>query len=244
MADISFSSTLFNCAIECALKRQTKACKNKFGAPICYECKWYVQRYIEADPRRVQLFMIEAETKAAILRIESNGLLSGFILAIIICLLLALWSYNYEKGLVDKFKPNHNVVQQTQQVQSVNSLDPEKELPGIDNKIWEALRKTADDLNKGMDTNNDSLVNCIDAAVRFYYHFPNKDYVCIVVNYDSQTGMHHLFNGVWINGSWRMIEPQAALANHKSYYMRDIWGSGYNPARNVVATKQYIKYVK
>jgi hypothetical protein len=34
-----------------------------------------------------------------------------------------------------------------------------------------------------------SLVNCIDAAVLFYQYFPDKDKVCIELNYNPDTGL-------------------------------------------------------
>ena len=68
MNNISTSSgldALNRCAIECALRRQSRKCKVEFGGFACNGCKWNVMEYIDADPRQAKLFMIQADVKAA-----------------------------------------------------------------------------------------------------------------------------------------------------------------------------------
>lgn len=97
---------------------------------------------------------------------------------------------------------------------------------------------------KRTDVNRDGLHNCIDAAVLFYKHYPEKSRVAIIINVNLKTGMNHLFNAVLINGSWISVEPQAYATNHSSYWMKDIWGDQYNNTYNRVATQDYSKYAK
>ena len=162
-------------------------------------------------------------------------------ISIIACLIFAYFSYKSEQELLPKFgliKPKSN--------SSAPQNNVSKSIPNeqVREGIVYALKQTAQDLRRGIDVNEDGLVNCIDAAVRFYYHFPYKEYVCIVVNFNLATGMNHLFNGVLIDGSWRMVEPQAYYKNYTLYYMRDIWGKQYNSSKNVDATDKYLKFVK
>jgi hypothetical protein len=57
--------------------------------------------------------------------------------------------------------------------------------------------------------------------------------------------MHHLFNVVLIDGTWRAIEPQAVYRGHRNtYFMRDIWGSRYDHTLNRVVTQDYIRFVR
>jgi len=97
---------------------------------------------------------------------------------------------------------------------------------------------------KSNDVNIDGLYNCIDAAVLFYQHYPDRSKVSIIINVNPRTGMNHLFNAVLINGSWIAIEPQAYATNHRSYWMKDVWGNQYDNTYNRVALDNYSRYVR
>ncbi|MCL2208965.1 MAG: hypothetical protein FWC19_10115 [Treponema sp.] len=97
---------------------------------------------------------------------------------------------------------------------------------------------------KSTDVNRDGLYNCIDAAVLFYQYYPDRSKVSIIINVNPKTGMNHLFNAVLINGSWIAIEPQAYATNHRSYWMKDIWGNQYDNSYNSVALDTYSRYVR
>jgi len=106
------------------------------------------------------------------------------------------------------------------------------------------LRKVAVDYKAKADVNKDGKTNCIDAAVLFYQYFPEKEYVCIELNYNEHTGLNHLFNCVFIDGVWRAIEPQTFAVGRSSYWMSDVWGYQYDPSFNKDDTLNYLQYVK
>jgi hypothetical protein len=107
------------------------------------------------------------------------------------------------------------------------------------------LQKVAVDLKKGVDVNKDGKINCIDVAVLFYQHYPDKTKVRIMLNVNKSTGMNHIFNAVWKQGcGWWQLEPQVAYNKHSSPWMRDVWGSKYNNLYNLNTTDHYLKYVK
>ena len=108
----------------------------------------------------------------------------------------------------------------------------------------EATLRTVAQKWKTTDVNRDGLYNCIDAAVLFYKYYPVRDKIAIIINVNPKTGMNHLFNAVLINGTWIAIEPQAYATNHKSYWMKDVWGNQYDNSYNRVATETYARYAR
>jgi hypothetical protein len=189
--------------------------------------------------------MLQAETRANKLRTKSSGHHPLFAFLIVVCLFLAFVFYKDEQRLLEYLgeTPANTSIQatstvQAQSVSQIQNID-------LSRVVWDTLRLVSRDLDAGIDVDGDGLTNCIDAAVRFYFHFPHKDRVSIIVNYNRATNMHHLFNAVLYNdGVWRAIEPQAHWKNHQVYYMRDIWGSQYNSNMNRNVTQDYLRYVK
>jgi hypothetical protein len=239
MNNPNFSSTLYDCATECALRRKSKKCKAIFGGIGCTakNCSFDIRNYVDADPRHLRLFMIQAETRAATIRSSSRRHHPIFALLVAACLLIAWNSYRDEQKLLIQLGLKNEVTNTAPVPRTINEAD-------ILGGITYALNQVSKDFERNIDVNADGLTNCIDAAVRFYYHFPYKDYVCILVNRNPNTGMHHLFNGVLINGVWRAIEPQAYYKLHNIYYRRDIWGNQYDHTLNRYVTKDYLRYVK
>ena len=224
----SFSSVLYDCATECALRRRKRRCKSYFGSMACKGCKFNVAEYGNFDPQQVKLFMLQAETRASALHTSSKSHRIFFLAAIIFC----LWS-----GITSHIAYNRRAAQRADAVPQMVVVDDHDHVQATLNIVAEQLRR-------GIDVNRDGLINCIDAAVLFYQHYPYKDHVTISVNDNPRTGMHHLFNVVLINGIWRAIEPQAAFSGDRSYYMRDVWGSVYDASLNRTVTNQYKRYVR
>ena len=97
MSSPYFSSTLYDCAMECASLRRKRKCKNDFGDPICSKCKFNINRYINADPRQVELIMLRAESNVEDIKASFWPVRIIFIIFIVFCLLQALHNYRWEK---------------------------------------------------------------------------------------------------------------------------------------------------
>ena len=233
----SATEALFSCALECALRRRNRRCKCWFGSRACNLCKYYIKKYIDADPRHVELFMREAEFRAGAIKAMSGDhhFIFGFCIAI--CLFLAWITYKGEKQIDANLYSLQNS-SKTASVSSITYSNPEHI------NIDATLHKVARDLDKKADVNRDGKTNCIDAAVLFYKYYPDKSKVCIEENVNKKTGMNHLFNCVLVNGVWKAVEPQTYHVNRKSYWMKDVWGSQYDNTKNKDVTENYIKYVK
>ena len=235
----SFSSTLYDCATECALRRQKRRCREWFGSFACNNCRFNVNRYIDADPRQVELFMLQAETRAYSMKRAGGNYHLVFIILIGFCIYSAWTGYKAEQEraarLAEWVQPKTTASSATTRTISVTSEH---------SNIEATLRKVAKDLEAKTDVNGDGLVNCIDAAVLFYKYYPNRDKVCIELNRNATTGMHHLFNCVLTDGVWKAIEPQAYYTGKRSYLMSDIWGSQYDYTKNKDATAEYSRFAR
>ena|GEM_PF-2029001 len=244
----SFSSTLYDCATECALRRQKGRCKNVFGSMACLNCNLNIHRYIDADPRHIELFMLQAETRSSAIRSSGNLHRLVFMIVILFCLYSSYRSYQAEQSRIQRRSEQSIVTAQaTPQSTPRTAVQASSQAASSSNTIQmieTALRRVADDIRNNVDVNRDGLVNCIDAAVLFYQYYPNKNQVTISVNRNRATGMHHLFNVVLVNGVWRAVEPQAFFAGKSSFWMRDIWGSEYDSNLNRVVTEDYLRFVR
>ena len=231
----TFSGALYDCATKCAFLRSNKKCLNDFSDPICSRCRYYIGKYINADPRHMELFMLQAEQRASAIKATSGNHHFVFAVLIGLCLLFAWSTYTNEKELQSKFPVSNSIGQNKAVIYNPTS---QHEI------ILSTLYKVAEDINKKVDVNKDGKTNCIDAAVLFYKYYPDKEKVCIEINQNNATGFNHLFNCVLVNGVWRAIEPQAAFGGHSEYYMRDVWVSKYDSSMNRDVTSEYIRYVK
>jgi len=238
MENPSFSSSLYDCATECALRRQNSHCMENFGGDTCNDCRFYINKYINADPRHVELFMLEAETRASAIKSAGSIHHPIFFILIALCLVFAWQGYKGEQK-------RNAWASQTQSVeQPQQSATQKSSTVSIYSEIEATLRKVETDLKKNIDVNKDGLLNCIDAALHFYKYFPDKSKVCILLNYNKETGMNHLFNGVLVDGVWRAVEPQAAYSGKSPYWMRDVWGGKYDSKLNKDVTSEYSRYIK
>jgi hypothetical protein len=163
------------------------------------------------------------------------------IITIIICSLICFFFYYNQKPHYEKtenIQKTTNVVKASAKTSPAIEYNKLSEYENIDKTL-----KTVAEKWKRIDINGDGLNNCIDAAVLFYQYYPDKSKVCIEINYNSKTGMHHLFNCVFTNGVWKAIEPQAYASNNSNYLMWAIWGNQYDNSYNCDVTSDYIRYV-
>jgi len=230
---------LWDCACECALRRMYHDCKHKFDSAACNSCNFYIKHYGDFSPTDARLYMMEAGKFAAMEKVDNH---TYWIIAGIFAAVIAFIAYaNVMEGRrVDKIQRELGIGQ-PQKVTVPKVTGPQiTEHP----RIQESLVYTANKLNAGTDVNADGLVNCIDAAILFYEHYPDKNRVCIEINIHPDGRMSHLFNCVYTDGAWKAVEPQAYWKGHKSYWMKDIWGDAYDNRYNVDATEKYRSYVK
>jgi hypothetical protein len=198
----------------------------------CLACRYNIAAYVNADPRQIQLFMLQCELDASMLKNKSDipklGIL--FVLLFVGFLIFGcIWDNNKGREYIKNLKSREAI--------------PTRVEPSND-EIWTTMKKVTIALNKRTDVNNDGEINCIDASVLFYQYFPDKSRVCIEVNYNPKTQWYHSFNCIKINGIWRAIEPQSHWKGHSSYWMRDIWPNNYEAKNNQDKTEKYKVYVK
>jgi hypothetical protein len=180
----------------------------------------------------MELFMLQAENSAAEVEATSGNHRLVFALIIIGCLGMAWLSWDNQQYR-EHLRNNPNdaptwgmYMTQRQQHQ----------------QIWDTLHIVSDYMRRGVDVNGDGLVNCIDAAVIFYRYFPGRA-IRMMENYNRPT-MHHLYIDVWYRGRWISIEPQAHFRNHRSFFMRDVWGSTWNRRFSEDWTHWWRRYVR
>jgi len=210
-----------------------RRCKERFGGYACNDCKYNINRYTDADPRQVELFMVQAEMSAGVIQATDSGHHMVFIIFISLCLLFAWISYRNEKQ-----QDSYTVNSVTNTILSSKGGSTQHEI------IMNTLRQVSKDHDRKIDVNKDGEINCIDAAILFYKYYPDKNNVCMEQNVNPSTKMNHLFNCVRINGVWKAIEPQSGFTNQHSYYMKDVWGAKYDNSKNKDVTRDYLQYVK
>jgi len=144
-------------------------------------------------------------------------------------------------SLIGYFSSNNvtKVAQASTRAYSIPEVRSISEHSNIDNTLCLVAGK-----RDKIDVNKDGLHNCIDAAVLFYQYYPDKNKVCIELNYNPKTGMNHLFNCVFTDGVWKAIEPQSYASNKPNYLMGAVWRKQYDPSYNRDVTSDYIRYVK
>ena len=239
MGTPSFNAALYECAMNCALLRQHRRCKEYFGGIACEECRYNVKKYIDADPRRLELFMMQAESRADRLDHAAKLHRPFFVIGIVFCLLAAWVIWNGKRERQVRANEQQSVVEV-----SKLSHDTPYVAPVGQTDVVNTLHRVTKVMKDNTDVNGDGLSNCIDAAVTFYKFFPDKSKVIIIRNYNTTTGMNHLFNTIKIDGVWKAIEPQAFYAGKSSYFMKDVWGAQYDSSHNVDSTERYKMYAK
>jgi len=164
------------------------------------------------------------------------------VITIIICSLIGFYFHNNQKSHRENIESGQNItntVQASARTASSTIARNTSERANIDKTLKIVAEKW-----KKTDVNGDGLHNCIDAAVLFYQYYPDKNKVCIEVNQNSKTGMHHLFNCVFTEGVWKAIEPQSYANKHSNYLMWAVWGNQYDNSLNRDVTNEYLRYVR
>jgi hypothetical protein len=166
--------------------------------------------------------------------------LNGFAIVTVIFIILAWFSWKDER-LEDEKQIKRLVSSPAATVANPNRISNSNISEHAN--IEQTLRIVAAKYKK-TDVNKDGLYNCIDAAVLFYKHYPDKSRVCIEINKNPKTGMHHLFNCVFTDGVWKAIEPQAYYTNKSNYLMWAVWGNQYDNTYNHDETEKWKVYAR
>lgn len=239
-----YGQSVYECALECALRRKKyHDCRNEFDSEQCWECKIFIRRFMQGqNEAALELYMLQAEKEACGQILARRGRSWAYGALIAGLLAMALFSYKSDKAYDERTARIEADRAQQQRLANVPARagQPTK----VEISIEKTLEATAKDLFARVDVNRDREINCIDAAVIFYKHYPDKSLVCIEENVNKTTGMNHLFNVVLIDGNWRALEPQSYWKGFNSYWMKDVWGDRYDKAFNKDVTKDYLKYVK
>jgi len=216
---------------------------------LCSDCRYNVLRYVDADPRKAELFMISAETQARAFHDASKEadkvwrgmkrLVVGFILIFVGGLVIMGLVNNSYKTTTKPINNSHKTT-----TKPVEPKNKRVKLGVVQGVVDTTLMKVAFDCAAKVDVNKDGVINCIDAAVLFYKYYPNKNEITIELNYNKATGMNHLFNLVLLNGVWTAIEPQAYVGTKGPILMKQVWESRYDPAYNKEVTNDYLRYVR
>jgi hypothetical protein len=263
---ITHSAAINSVAETCSLWRAKKMCIAKFNPEgtlatfssgtdnkslCCNECPNHIGRYLAAAPLDMELFMFQSDkdvrSKLHANRRANRGFWSAVAIPILIVYGLIWLMSTPQAGRFTETQKflhpiawaRHNATPPLQPVQAQSMTTHQM----IEYTLYAVAKSFA---NK-VDVNGDGLTNCIDAAVLFYQYWPgDKDDVCIEVNDNDNTDMHHAFNCVKVDGVWRAIEPQAYRSDNKYnvYYMRDVWPKRYDSNYNRDGWYLYGKYVK
>lgn len=165
--------------------------------------------------------------------------LNGFAIVTVVFLILA--GFSWKDG---KSKDEKQIIKLASPATTVTRSNITSNINTSERaNIEQTLRIVAEKCGK-TDVNKDGLYNCIDAAVLFYKHYPDKNKVCIEVNVNPKTGMNHLFNCVFTDGVWKAIEPQAYYTNKSNYFMWAVWGSQYDNKYNCDETEKWKMYAR
>ena len=238
--EIKSSNAIYNVAMECSLRRANKKCREHLHSAKCYSCHHYVGRYIDADPRHIDLYMYQADIEVSSMKssLFHNTLRSLIVIAFAIGIIAGAF---YILRLPPPAQRNAQRFNQPTSMQQHNTTAHQR--------IEATLHRVARDIRAGRDMTGNGKVNCEDAAILFYMYYPIREHVRIMSNDNPRTGMRHAFNAVLIDGRWRTIEPLAYTAGwqyHKggTYFMRDIWGRRYNTRLSVCAWNDYGRFVR
>jgi hypothetical protein len=214
-----------------------KRCKEpEFGGIACTNYKCNIYQYVDADPRQVALMMMQAEKEAFTLYSIGTAHNVPFRIVLVFCLLMAgrAWLKEHQSTPPAPVQ----IVSRTTAVQSTVTSNTQQVYKMID----DTLHMVTKDMTNKVDVNKDGKINCIDAAVSFYKHFPDKNIVCIEANY----AINHAFNCVKVGDVWRAIEPNAYNTGwgYEQWWMRTVWKEQYDASKNVDETEYFLRYVK
>jgi len=175
---------LWTVALNCALARENKKCRNKWDSSVCSSCKLYIKNYIDASPAQAQLYMLQAETSAGLMTVGSHGYRY---VCLTIALVLGLGLFGSYTTLSKRDYTSDSVV----------------------SKVKETNKYIANNI---IDINGDGEKDCEDYAIMFYKYYPLGK-VKILINSSEVGNFHHAFNSVYVDNMWKPIEPQAIGKN-------------------------------
>ena len=227
----SSDQAFYNIALECSLRRSKGQCRHQFDSDMCNQCGVYIRKFTRADDAAIQMLFLHTDTRAYQYKKEKRmrALKYTVILGLIA---IVLWK-GYYKDLPGR-KPLFFEAPRTTLNNSSNVYD----------QINRTLHQVKYDMDRNKDYDKNGKINCIDASVSFYKHFPDKTKVRLVSNRNASKDFNHLFVAVLIDEVWRAIEPQAYWKNHKDYFMRDYWGAKYDSSLNEDETALYSRYAR
>ena len=237
MSDVSFENNAWKYAVKCALRRSRALCSGNFYTAYCENCTYFVKNYLpaEVDEQAVNHIMHKAEEKAWAITMGKQNYL-GFAASFLICILFAWIVWDYDPFWIRTKTKTTTPPPVTRGLIADTGVEQHA-------NIDETLGKVAEELWKGRDVNGDKLLNCIDATVIFYHYFPDKSKVCIMSNDNPSTHFNHLFIGVFSDGTWKLIEPQAYYFRNESYLMEDVWDGRYDMRYNEEETRLWRWYL-
>jgi len=236
MNDASFENNALKYAVKCAMRRSKNLCSSVFYTAYCENCTYFVKNYLpaETDDQGIKLFMLKAEEEARAMTMEKLNY-TGFAAGFLVCIILAWIVWDYDPFWI-RIKVKTTPPPVTRGIIADTGIEQHA-------NIDETLGKVAEELWKGRDVNGDKQLNCIDAAVIFYHYFPDKSKVRIMGNVNPGINFDHLFIGVFSDGDWKLIEPQAYYSGKESYWMEDVWDIRYDTRYNKEETNRWLWYL-
>jgi len=232
----SFNASVYDAATECCLRRMRRHCTLKYpDDKVCYQyCKMDIRRYIGYDTPQayIDLYMMQAYKRAHILNMGWKSPLRKFVTTMIWIVVIAAAVYGMRTCVINSVASKAT----TQMVYAVKH----KDFPRVDRQIWETLEQVAEDMTRGIDYNNNGSVNCQDAVLSFYTHYPEKKNVVLAINYYQG----HAFAAIKI-GRWRiLVEPQAVWGGHATYSPNAIWGAAFSNGRGSFDVVSYSELMR
>lgn len=245
----SRNRAIWECALECALRRENGRCPEQYSAEC--DCRYNVAQYGNFSEPDLRLYILQADKEACYQAIKNRDWWLGVAAFIAVVIGIAIWWNDNNKRVDESTRQLIERRHGNSQTSSYTVPAPAGQVSSTVNSkgiltkdVTSTLDRVATRLRQNADVNKDGLTNCIDAAVLFYQYYPDKNKVCIELNVNNATAMNHLFNCVLIDGSWVAIEPQAYWHNKQPVRMKNFWGDRYDRQYNRDVTSDYLKYVR
>jgi len=218
----SFNQSLYNVATQCCVNRMRRKpeCKLGFNSVACNYCACYIKKYIDPSmPQNyIDLFMLDAGNRAKIVNAHWVSPRRRVITTLVWLVLLGFAVFGVRTCITKR-----SILSNTLE-QSPAKTYKHKDFPRVNRQIWDTLVQVKEDMERGIDHNNNGSVNCQDATLSFYLHYPERDKVLMIANYN----MSHAYISIKIGRSYLFVEPQALLMNSTTTYEPGyIWGMEY-----------------
>ena len=227
MSTISKTETLWEVALNCALNRSKKICKNRFDSAACYNCSHYLYKYApDASSEQVNLMMYKADGQAYGIKLDDHSGIKIIVWVAVILTILVL-AMRCNNG-IDDFGWIRQAISDNSIPQQVHDAESHEQF------IWDTLEHVGKEINK-RGVADDKYI-CRIATQLFYELYPVPDAVRPMSTLiDGNKG--HSFIQVRVNGKWIDVEPQA-YDERNTYDMATIWGDRYKPRHNRNISKE------